>query len=63
MRNYVAEEAFVKEPGYDEWLSAKLDKAIGQADAGDVHSNEEVEEYFAKRRGDWPEMVGMKRAA
>jgi predicted transcriptional regulator len=63
MRDYVAEEALAKEPGYDEWLSAKLDKAIAQAGAGMLIPSDEVEEYFAKLRGDWPETADMKRAA
>ena len=50
MRDYVAEEAM--EPGYKEWLIAKVEKSRAQADAGMLIPGDEVEAFFAQRRAE-----------
>ena len=61
MRDYVAEEAM--EPGYKEWLIAKVEKSRAQIAAGDYYTSEEVEEFFAKRRAELRARIALDKAA
>jgi predicted transcriptional regulator len=48
MRDFV--DSHQKEPGYDEWLLAKVEKGRADIRAGRTISNEDVEAEFAARR-------------
>jgi predicted transcriptional regulator len=48
MRDYVRDQK--KAAQYDAWFRRKVEAGIRDIEAGRVHSSEEVEEYFAKRR-------------
>jgi predicted transcriptional regulator len=48
MRNYVKQDR-----EYVAWLQRKVDEARADIAAGRVHTQEEVEAHFAKRRSEW----------
>jgi len=48
MRNYVNQDR-----EYVAWLQGKVDEARADIAAGRVHTQEEVEAHFAKRRSEW----------
>jgi len=50
MREFVRDQE--KEPGYDEWFRAKVERGLAEARAGLGRTNEEVEAEFAARRAE-----------
>ena len=51
MRDYVQQDG-----EYVAWLQRKVDEARADIAAGRVHSQDEVEAYFAGRRAEWAKL-------